>query len=446
MRSLRRPTPSEVDDRLGPAIDHDVVEVVGDRLRFTHPLLASAVYQKIPPARRRELHARLATIVRDPEERARHLALSVEGPDVAVAAALEEAALLASSRGAPQSAAELWEMARRATPKDRGKDLVRRTHEAGVAHYECGDTSLARTVLEQAVDLSMAGPRRARVLLDLGMVVAANEGWRPAVDRLHGCFERGGRRSHSEGTCRAEPRVRLAVQGRPRGIGTACSRGAGAGRGAAGPTGDGRGVPSLSLRRVPPRTGCRSSRCWIAGSPWKGTCRGEFISYVLRASFVLAQLLKFTDRLDEARETFTELLSGASAHGVESPVPQIQYHLAELECRAGNWDAAMEHARESIATAHRQAMGSFSSDGSLRGGSGGSPSGSGDAARRKPSRGCAWLKRPTRSSPDPEPVGPRVPRAFPGRLRRGRRVSVQGDRALRGDGGSGTRVLPDRPG
>ena len=82
--------PSEVDRRLGPAIEQHVVEVVGDRLRFTHPLLASAVYQKIPLARRRELHARLATIVHDPEERARHLALSVEGPDVAVASALEE--------------------------------------------------------------------------------------------------------------------------------------------------------------------------------------------------------------------------------------------------------------------------------------------------------------------------------------------------------------------
>ena len=149
--------PSEVDRRLGPAIEHHVVEVVGDRLRLTHPLLASAVYQKIPLTRRRELHAQLATIVHDPEERARHLALSVEGPDVAVAGALDEAASLAGTRGSTaQSAAELWEMARRATPKDRDRqDLVRRTHQAGVAHFECGDTSLARSVLEQAVD-----PRR----------------------------------------------------------------------------------------------------------------------------------------------------------------------------------------------------------------------------------------------------------------------------------------------
>lgn len=52
MRSLPRPTPSEVDrDRLDPALENGIVEVVGDRLRFTHALLASAVYQRIPPAR-----------------------------------------------------------------------------------------------------------------------------------------------------------------------------------------------------------------------------------------------------------------------------------------------------------------------------------------------------------------------------------------------------------
>ena len=54
---------------------------------------------------------------------------------------------------------------------------------------------------------------------------------------------------------------------------------------------------------------------------------------------------------------------GASAHGVEDPVPQIQYHLAELECRAGNWDAAMEHARGEQGGRPAAAMGCLSSEG-----------------------------------------------------------------------------------
>jgi DNA-binding CsgD family transcriptional regulator len=354
--------PSEVDRHLGPAIENGVVEVVGDRLRFTHPLLASAVYQRIPPARRRELHARLATIVRDPEERARHLALSVEGPDVAVAAALEEAAALAFSRGAPQSAAELWEMARRATPPDRGEDQMRRTHQAGVAHHECGDTSLARSVLEQAVDLSMAGPARARVLLDLGMALAENEGWRGAW----AVFEAARGEAGDDLALRARIEQNLGYAWLFRGDLAASERHA-------------RAALQLAEELQEPRVMAEAYQAYPfvefllgrgvdqemldRGIALEGHMEGEFKSHVLRASFVVAQLLKFTDRLDEARRTFTELLGDAAAHGVEGPSPQIRYHLAELECRAGNWDAAMEHARESRAGAQRVRMGAMSSEG-----------------------------------------------------------------------------------
>jgi DNA-binding CsgD family transcriptional regulator len=354
--------PSEVDRRLGPAIENGVVEVVGDRLRFTHPLLASAVYQRILPARRRELHARLATIVRDPEERARHLALSVVGPDVAVAAALEEAAALAFSRGAPQSAAELWEMARRATPPDRREDQVRRTHQAGVAHHECGDTSLARSVLEQAVDLSKAGPARARVLLDLGMALAENEGWRGAW----AVFEAARGEAGDDLGLRARIEQNLGYAWLFRGDLAASERHA-------------RAALQLAEELQEPRVMAEAFTAYPfvefllgrgvdqqlldRGISLEDHMEGEFKSHVLRASFVMAQLLKFTDRLDEARRTFTELLGDAAAHGVEGPIPQIRYHLAELECRAGNWDAAMEHARESRAAAQRIRMGAMSSEG-----------------------------------------------------------------------------------
>jgi DNA-binding CsgD family transcriptional regulator len=354
--------PSDVDHRLEPAIEHHVVEVVGDRLRFTHPLLASAVYQKIPLARRRELHARLATIVHDPEERARHLALSVEGPDIAVASALEEAASLAGSRGAPQSAAELWDMARRATPKDRDEDLVRRTHQAGVAHFECGDTSLARSVLEQAVDLSMAGPARARVLLDLGMGIAEAEGWRGAW----AVFEAARGEAGDDLVLRALIEQNLGYAWLFRGDLAASERHA-------------RAALELAEELQDPRVMAEAFQAYPfvefllgrgvdqelldRGIALEGHMEGEFKSHVLRASFVVAQLLKFTDRLDEARRTFTELLGDALARGVTGPIPQIRYHLAELESRAGNWDAAMEHARESRAGAHRIGMGAMSSEG-----------------------------------------------------------------------------------
>jgi predicted ATPase len=81
-----------------------VLEVADGRVRFSHPLLASVVYAQTPPARRRELHARLAEIVDDPDEQALHLALAASGPDAQVAATVEDAARRARARGAPQAA------------------------------------------------------------------------------------------------------------------------------------------------------------------------------------------------------------------------------------------------------------------------------------------------------------------------------------------------------
>jgi DNA-binding CsgD family transcriptional regulator len=352
----------EVDRRLDPALENGVVEIVGDRLRFTHPLLASAVYQRIPSARRRELHARLATIVLDPEERARHLALSVEGPDAAVAAALEEAAVLASARGAPQSAAELWEMARRATPPDRLEDLTRRTHQAGVAHYEGGDTSQARSALEQAVDLSTAGPARGRVLLDLGMGLAEAEGWREAW----AVFEAARSEAGDDLVLRALIEQNLGYVWLFRGDLAASERHA-------------RAALELAEELQDPRVMAEAFQAYPyvefllgrgvdqelldRGLALEEHMEGTFKSHVLRASFVVAQLLKYTDRLDEARRTFDELLGDAMAHGVETAMMQFRYHLADLECRAGNWDAAGEHARESRAVAQRIGVGAMSAEG-----------------------------------------------------------------------------------
>ena len=66
-----------------------VLEVTGNRIAFTHPLLRSAVATRSPPAQRRALHARLAAVVPRREEQARHLALATPQPNGEVAAVVE---------------------------------------------------------------------------------------------------------------------------------------------------------------------------------------------------------------------------------------------------------------------------------------------------------------------------------------------------------------------
>ena len=119
-----------IDDPLArwfePALRAHLVDVDDGRIRFTHPLRAVAARSHTSTARRREIHARLATIVADPEERARHLALAADGPDDAAAVTLEEAARRAIARGAPDAACELAALAGRLTPPERLDDIRRR--------------------------------------------------------------------------------------------------------------------------------------------------------------------------------------------------------------------------------------------------------------------------------------------------------------------------------
>jgi DNA-binding CsgD family transcriptional regulator len=231
-----------------------------------------------------------------------------------------------------------------------------------VAHYECGDPALARSVLEQAVDLSTAGPARGRVLLDLGMGLAEIEGWREAWAVIEAARGEAG----DDVALRAGVEQNLGYVWLFRGDLAASERHA-------------RAALRLAEELQEPRSMAEAFQAYPfvefllgrgvdhelldRGLALEGHLEGEFKSHVLRASFVVGQLLKCTDRLDEARRTLTELMADAVAHGVETPIPQIRYHLAELECRAGNWETAIEHAQESRAVAQRSHMGPMASEG-----------------------------------------------------------------------------------
>ena len=92
---------------LEEAVAAGILEVDGDRVRFTHPLIASIPYADLTLAARRALHERLAATVTDPEEHARHAALGSAEPSSVVAAALDAAARHARRRGSIDAAAEL---------------------------------------------------------------------------------------------------------------------------------------------------------------------------------------------------------------------------------------------------------------------------------------------------------------------------------------------------
>ena len=165
---------ARVLDGLEQAATAGVVELDEQRIRFAHPLLASVCYEEAPPWRRRDAHSRLAGVVVDDEERARHLALAAGGPDAAVAAALDEAAPRALARGAPAAAAELCEIAAQLTPPGEPAARRRRRLAAAEAHRLAGDRDRAAAILDELLAEAPPGPERADVQFALARVRRAD--------------------------------------------------------------------------------------------------------------------------------------------------------------------------------------------------------------------------------------------------------------------------------
>ena len=168
--ALAAPTVELVSDAIGgradgllkPAVDAHIVVLDGDRIRFAHPLHAVAARAALTPAAQRETHARLAEVVADPEQRARHMALATLHPDESVAVALEEAAERARARGAPSAAAELAAMSRRLTPPDRPEDATRRGLREARELVMVGDYAHVRELVEGMLSGPMTADQRSQ--------------------------------------------------------------------------------------------------------------------------------------------------------------------------------------------------------------------------------------------------------------------------------------------
>src|SRR5262245_16996314 len=148
-----------------------VIELDDSRLRFAHPLLGSICYEQAQPWKRRAVHRTLADAVEDIEERARHLALSVQGADSIAAANLDAAAERAAARGAPATAAELCELAARLTPADDSTRAQQRRIRAASLHRLAGERERTVAMLEELP----RGLDRADVLLELARTHRADQ-------------------------------------------------------------------------------------------------------------------------------------------------------------------------------------------------------------------------------------------------------------------------------
>jgi hypothetical protein len=321
-----------------------VIAREGERIRFTHPLLASTLYGEASLSQRRGLHRRLAGLVTDGEERARHLALAAEGPDVGIAAALEEAAAEAHLRGAPDAAAALCEQACALTPADRPGELRRRGREAASYHLLAGNTSRARALLEQAVSSMAPGDQRARLLHRLGQVHYHEDSWATAEDFLARALAEAG----DNPSLRCEILQGLAFARHVRGDIPAAAERA-------------RAALELAERAADPRL---LSESLVLVSLYefflgRGIRRAAAArpAPLLSRELVWAAMLKWADEFQAAREGFEGLYRRTLERGDEGLLAFLLSNMSELECWAGNWDLAAQYAAER--RDHRHAVDMF---------------------------------------------------------------------------------------
>jgi ATP/maltotriose-dependent transcriptional regulator MalT len=134
-----------------------VEEGDGTEVAFAHPLVWSAVYGDLSPARRRELHARAASLTSG-ERALAHRVAAAAGPDDGLAAELEAAAQQAT-RARAELAASLYSQA--AGLSSTAAERERRQLLALYSLVSCGDMAAAQALAREAEHFTPCALRNA---------------------------------------------------------------------------------------------------------------------------------------------------------------------------------------------------------------------------------------------------------------------------------------------
>ena len=326
----------DADESLEVAVASELLERSGDVVRFRHPLLATTVSMRADADHKRRLHRRLADVVDDPEARARHLALAASGPDLEVAAALDDAAHAALARGAPSAAAELLELAIGLTPPGREDDLRRGKLAAAEAHFSSGAISRATAILEELLDELPPGEERADVLVRLARGTHDLEATLDLAERAR-------REAVDDDALLSRVHLLLGSTWPLRGMVSALE--------------DGRlaldHAERSGERRLILDVAARLSlwELWAGRDPTELLARAVALEQAdddLRGyqspRMPLALHRMYQGRLGEARTIFEALLAEAVALGDEIAVLAVRGRLVDVALRAGEWPQAEAHA------------------------------------------------------------------------------------------------------
>ena len=334
------------------AVEAGLIERDGETLRFTHPLLRAVLYSEMQPEERRRVHQRLGSVSEDLEKRASHSALGADKAERGDRGDARGAARHAALRGAPGEAAALAGQATRLTPASEADTARGRTMQAADYHFRAGDLSRCRALIESALPACPAGPERVPMLLRLATVHYHQSGW-PLAERT---FRQASVEALGHPALCAYAQQELALARMAAGDLSSASRLAAeslrSAEQAANPRLIAHSLASVAVFGFLQGHGAQLDLLDRAEA-LDASCGEEPITRLPRLDPYLVKglILKWCDRLDEARLKLADRYRIRMERGDEASLPYLLYHFSELECWAGNWDVAEEYALEACRAA-----------------------------------------------------------------------------------------------
>jgi DNA-binding CsgD family transcriptional regulator len=334
---------------LEPAVAAGVLGRVGEPIRFSHPLLAAAAIDEAAPDDVARVHERLAETATSPEARARHLSAARSAPDSEVALALDEAAALASARGAATDSAELRALAVRfSEPVD--PLLPRRLVAEGESLFIAGDLTGARRVLASHLDDLADRDLRVSALLLLATMTWYDGSTEEAVPI--------GTRALAEAA--DDPTLLARVHAR---MAWLCDNDLVRAQGHA----------AAALARIDPAVDPALYAFALLNDAYLRLLLGiaadraavdrgwelQEQARIWEFSTLAGNWPKLVDDFGTARARLRTYLERVREQGDESSIAQLAGYLAELECWTGNLDRARAYADEAIEVAEETGQRSY---------------------------------------------------------------------------------------
>ncbi|WP_436519841.1 AAA family ATPase [Actinoplanes sp. HUAS TT8] len=348
---LLRAGRDDADRELRLAAAAGVVEVTGEAIGFTPPLIGQVLVEETAAGERAGTHAALAEAALDPLEALRHKALRSGRPDAAVARGLADAAHQCVARGADRTAAELYLLAADRASYQLAAERLDWLVAAARTALTGGAPALAGRAAEAVIAADAPAGHRVRarvVLIDLAG---------QALGEMGEMFAAALAEAGDDPALLAPVRLRLTWQamitGEPDRAAAEARATARIAHRAGDATSEAMALSGLAqIQRMRGEPEWRDSLARALALP--ASPAPDWLHY--GPHYMAARFALIDDRLDEARAELLRLLAVAEHDRIGEARVEVLRSLSEVATRAGRCREALRYAHRAVQAAQEAGL------------------------------------------------------------------------------------------